>query len=160
MNRKQAVDKVLNDFIERFTYRGEFLSAEYVEGSDSYYVSNSLNSKIVLGGLTNKKADEIFMKYCKETLGLKTEVSIETLTFLHEFGHHKSIDYLTDDEIYESEAVKMMLYMKDEESEETFMQYFTCPDEELATTEAVEFCNVHSKVAKQLDKDLLKALYE
>ena len=46
-----------------------------------------------------------------------------------------------------------------EETEEAFMQYFTCPEEMEATADAVEFCNHNPVIVKMFDKQLLNALY-
>ena len=154
--KTQEISKVLNNFLQVQGYTD--VTASFVQVSDSYYTSGAECSEIILGGLTNSKADEIFMKYCK-TLGLEVEVSVETLSFLHELGHHNTLDFLDPDEIAESEFIKENLYMQDEETEEAFMQYFTCPEEMEATADAVEFCNHNPVIVKMFDKQLLNALY-
>ena len=111
---EQKISKVLNNFLQVQGYTD--VTASFVQVSDSYYTSGAERGEIILGGLTNPKADEIFMKYCK-TLGLKVEVSIETLSFLHELGHHNTLDFLDGDEITASELIKENLYMQDEETE-------------------------------------------
>ena len=89
----------------------------------------------------------------------RVEVSVETLSFLHELGHHNTLDFLDPDEIAASELLKENLYMQDEETEEAFMQYFTCPEEMEATADAVDFCNHNPVIVKMFDKQLLNALY-
>ena len=153
---EQEISKVLNNFLQVQGYTD--VTANFVQASDSYYTSDVECGEIVLGGLTNPKADEIFMKYCK-TLGLEIEVSVETLSFLHELGHHNTLDFLDGSEITESELIKEELYMQNEETEEAFMQYFTCPEEMEATVDAVEFCNHNPVIVKMFDKQLLNALY-
>lgn len=153
---EQKISKVLNNFLQVQGYTD--VIANFVQASDSYYTSGAECGEIVLGGLTNSKADKVFMKYCK-TLGLEVEVSVETLSFLHELGHHNTLDFLDPDEIVESEFIKENLYMQNEEIEEAFMQYFTCPEEMEATIDAVEFCNHNQVIVKMFDKQLLSALY-
>lgn len=153
MNKKK-IESVLNNFLQIQGYTE--VKAKYDEYSESYYFFNGI---IVFGGLTNRKADKVFLQFCKE-LGLKTNTSIETLTFLHELGHHNTLCYLDEEEIYESENLKLQLYMMNEESDEAFIQYFTCPEEKEATIDAVEFCNHNPYIVSKLDKKLLQALYE
>ena len=153
---EQKISTVLNNFLQVQGYTD--VIANFVRASDSYYTSGAEYGEIVLGGLTNSKADKVFMKYCK-TLGLEVEVSIETLSFLHELGHHNTLDFLDGNEIAESELIKENLYMQNEETEEAFMQYFTCPEEMEATVDAVEFCNHNPVIVKMFDKQLLNALY-
>lgn len=157
MNREEKVTKVLNNFLESQGY-SEDVVAKFINISDSYYAPGIIG-EVVLGGITNKAADEVFLRYCKE-LGLNIEVSVETLSFLHELGHYNTMDFLDDDEILESELTKLMLYMQDEESEENFIKYFNCPIEREATIDAIEFCNHCSTAVIQLDKEIQGALYE
>ena len=153
---EQKISAVLNNFLQIQGYTN--VKASFIQVSSSYYAAGAECGEIVLGGLTNPKADEIFIKYCK-TLGLKVGVSVETLSFLHELGHHNTLDFLDADEITESEFIKENLYMQNEETEEAFMQYFTCPEETEATADAVEFCNHNPVIVKMFDKQLLNALY-
>lgn len=158
MTMIRKIDIVLNNFLVEQGYSDE-LCACYEANSDSYYESDELISRVVLGGLTNKAADKVFMEYCKE-LGLNVELHVETLTFLHEVGHHITLDFLDIDEINKSEAIKMLLRLKNEETVENFMEYFTCPEEYEATWDAVKFCNTYPEVVKKLDKDIQEALYK
>lgn len=155
MTKEERVSKVLNDFLKLQGYSN--ITAQYIELSDSYYLATG---QIVLGGLADVKADEVFVEYCERDLGLKVNISIETLAFLHELGHHNTLDFIDDIDIITSNIIKEMLYMQDEETEEAFMKYFTCPVEQEATADAVNFCNHNPEVVIQLDKDLLAALYE
>ena len=155
--KEQRVTKVLQDFLQSQGYTD--VVAKYSKINDSFYAPGAEYGEVVLGGITNKEADEVFMSYCKE-LGLITEVSVETLSFLHELGHHNTMDFLDDDELTESELIKLMLYMDAEESEESYRQYFNCPIEREATLDAIDFCNHCAAAAKELDRKLLKALYE
>ena len=154
-----TITNILNNFLKSQGYAENEVYAKFVVDEDSYYDESESVPYIVLGGMTNKKADEIFMKYCKETLGLVTEISVITLTFLHELGHHNTVDFLDNDELFESELTKMALACKGEETEEAFIKYFTCPIEMEATIDAVEFCNHCPEAAKKLDAAIQEALY-
>ena len=153
----KKIDIVLNKFLVEQGL-ADSLCACYIEDCDSYYQYDAVLSRVVLGGLTNKKADEVFMNYCKE-LGLMVDVHIETLSFLHEVGHHNTIDFLDGEEIFESEMVKLLLAANNEETEEYFMRYFVCPEEYEATWDAVSFCNAYPETVLQLDADIQNALY-
>lgn len=157
MDKEEKVTNILNSFLEKMGYND--LIAEYIHLSDSFYISQGSTGNVVLGGLADKEADKIFMKYCKQ-LGLNIEVSVETMTFLHEVSHHNTIDFLDDDELLDSELIKLTLYMQNEQTEENFMKYFTCPIEKEATVDAVNFCIKYPSIVQNLDKELLVALYD
>lgn len=153
------IDVILNDFLKQQGYSDELI-AYYDPNSDSYYQAGIEISEVVLGGMTNKIADEIYMRYCKE-LGLEIEVDVITMSFLHEVGHHMTLDFLDEDEINQSEWVKALLCIsKDEEeyTKEDYMQYFTCPEEYEATWDAIKFCNACPEVVKKLDAAIQEAL--
>lgn len=151
---------VLNEFLIQQNLNDE-LCADYKPHEDSYYQSSDqddIPSLVVLGGLSVPRADELYMDYCNE-LGLEIPMHVETMSFLHEVGHHITMEFLDEDEVYESEIIKMNLYMRDEECDETFIEYFKCPDEHMATLDAVKFCNACPEVARRLDADIQEALY-
>ena len=155
------INAVLNNFIKQQGYND--LHATYLKYEDSYYLSGSNHDTVVLGGMSDLKADEIFMNLCKNEFGLKVEgLHIETLSFLHEIGHYITIDFLDDEEIQKSELTKMMIYMSEndyEYTDEDYIRYMTCPIEYEATLDAVKFCNTCPEVVKKLDRDIQEALY-
>lgn len=154
------INIVLNEFLVQQGYSDE-LAAGYIKHSDSYYQSSDrddMPSVVILGGESDLRADELFIDYCKE-LGLEIDLHVETLSFLHEIGHHFTMDFLDDEEIFQSEITKIFLLMKEEETDEAFMEYFTCPIEYEATMDAVNFCNACPEVALKLDQDIQEALY-
>lgn len=153
----KKIDIVLNKFLVEQGL-ADSLCACYIEDCDSYYQYDAVLSRVVLGGLTNKKADEIYMDYCRE-LGLKVDVDVMTMSFLHEVGHHNTIDFLDGEEIFESEMIKLLLAANNKETKEYFMKYFECPEEYEATWDAVSFCNAYPEVVLQLDADIQNALY-
>ena len=158
------VTQILNDFLKTQGYAEDEVRAEFIAEEDSYYDESPSVPLIVLGGMTNKTADEIFMRYCKEELGLNVDVDVITLSFLHELGHHNTIDSLDDEEMEASEWTKFMLNIKDESNqvftEKDYMRYFTCPIEIEATMDAVVFCNDNPEVAKDLDTRIIQGLWE
>ena len=156
MIREERVTKVLNNFLQLQGYTDVIASFDKL--ADSYYAPGAEYGVVVLGGISNLDADKVFMNYCKE-LGLNIDISIETISFLHELGHHNTMDFLDDEELEESELVKMMLYLNAEESDESYMKYFTCPIEQAATIDAVDFCNHNPVIVKMFDTQLLNALY-
>ena len=140
------ITNILNNFLRTQGYPEDEIYAEYRENENSYYDESYSTSLIVLGGLTNKKADKVFMEFCKNDLGLKTKVSIITLSFLHELGHHNTTYLLDEEEIINSEFTKLMLSILGKETKEAFLEYFMCPSEIEATINAVEFCNNYPNV--------------
>lgn len=154
------INKVLNDFLVQQKLDDE-LVARYEAGSDSYYQEYSsvdTPDLVVLGGMSDKQADEVYMEYCGE-LGLEVPMSVEAMSFLHEVGHYITMPFLDDDEKFSSELVKMHCYMLDERTNESFRDYFDCPIEKEATLDAVRFCNACPEVAMELSKDIEEALY-
>ena len=154
------INVVLNEFLVQQGYDDE-LAAGYIKHSDSYYQPSDrddFRDIVVLGGMSDKRADELFMEYCRE-LGLAIDVHVETMSFLHEVGHHLTMDFLDEDELFDSEMTKLFLNMREEETDENFMEYFTCPIEYEATMDAVNFCNACPEVALKLDQDIQEALY-
>lgn len=154
MKKKERIELILNNFLE--TQGFDDARAEYIEHSDSYYCNN----QVVLGGMSDLLGDEIFLDYCKNTLDLKVELSVETLSFLHELGHHNTLEIIDDEDYLASEVIKCMLYEQNIGDEERFIKYFTCPVEEAATIDAVNFCNSNPNLVTALDIMLLDALYE
>ena len=127
------ITNVLNDFLKTQGYAEDEICAEYRADEDSYYDESTSVPLIVLGGLTNKKADD-----------------------------HNTIDFLDDEEMEASEWTKFMLNIKetieDSFTEKDYMSYFTCPIEMEATIDAVEFCNHCPEAAKKLDAAIQEAL--
>lgn len=155
------IDAVLNDFLKQQGLHDE-LNAYYDPTCDSYYQYGSDMSRVVLGGMTNKVADEIYMRFCKD-LGLKVDIDVITMSFLHEVGHHMTLDFLDEDEISESEWTKVILRITKDDSEyteEDYMKYFNCPEEFEATWDAIKFCNACPEVAKALDTAILETIYD
>ena len=151
------INTVLNDFIKEQGYTN--LVAKYSPDEDSYYATDCAdNNIVVLGGLTNKKADDVYMTYCKD-LGLRVDIDVITLSFLHEVGHHNTLDFLDGDEILESETIKLLLAAANVETDEYFMKYFECPEEYEATWDAVSFCNAYPERVLRLNRDIMEALY-
>lgn len=153
MNKTQKIEQILNNFLISQSCNG--VRAEYIEQSDSYYC----NGLITLGGMSDLKGDEIFIDYCTNTLGLQVDVSVETLSFLHELGHHNTLEIISEEDYVASEIIKQYLYEQDIEDEERFIKYFDCPTERAATVDAIKFCNNNPSIVKKLDEELLDAIY-
>jgi len=145
--------EILNNFLEM---NGFEASAAYDVEQDSYYDIDE--EHIVLGGKSVLAADALFIDYCNE-LGIEHQCSIDTLSFLHELGHHCTLHLLTDKEIEISNMINLRCLLK-EESEEVYNMYFRCPEESIATQWAVDFVNEHWDIVEALDRELRNELGE
>lgn len=146
-----GINKVLNDFLKENDFD---CGAEYVAESDSYY--DMIEEHIVLGGQSVLRGDEIFIEYCKK-LGLEKEYSINTLSFMHELGHHITLDE-ADDEDWEYARLLDIAVLLEPDNDEKYLKYFTQPIEAMATEWAVEFMNEHSKMMEIFDAALCREL--
>ena len=104
--------------------------------------------------LVAERTQRLFPKFCRETLGLNYEVPVFILCFLHELGHHFTMDDFNEDQICDFEDEKDRL----KDSDKDFCAYFEIGDEIAASEWAVNFINSNPKIVEQFDKDLKNAL--
>ena len=83
--------------------------------------------------------NEEFLALAREN-GLNKEVSSFVISFFHELGHNETIDF-----VEEYEGDKNSLTMK---------EYFYLEEEYEATMWAIDFCNNHMDIVKEIEKNL------
>lgn len=109
--------------------------------------------------------DDFFSNFVEEKFGIKDKMPILT-SFLHEVGHHKTCDLLTEEEWDYSFRRKKKIFKKIEKVkdkkriEKIQWEYFSLPDEFMATEWAVDYIKTHPKKAKKMNAEIEKAFKE
>lgn len=141
------------DVLEKIKNEFDFdCDVDYSYYEDSYY--DTVEEIAVLGAMCDVQADEIYMGLVK-SLGLKADIDVELMSFMHEIGHHMTIDSLSDYDI----AVSMWIEEGAAEQKD-YMAYFLCPEEREATMWAVDFVNEHKEFFEMINKELMEVLYD
>lgn len=149
----QGVDKIeniLNTFLEPFECSAQL-------GSDfSYWYSDSLINFALVVTETN---DRDFQEFCKE-LQPKLHCDIFLLSFMHELGHHETVDEWEDDEYLDMKIQKEKINkMKVSQKEKNFM-YFNIPDEKRATEWGLQYIMEHQTEMMQLWNKVQQAILQ
>lgn len=139
-----AIDDILNKFLEPF-------EATAFAGYDFAYFYKK--SEIMYSFVTDARMDKLFMLNAKN-LGLKCKIDTFLLAFLHELGHHETLDQIEDQEADYSRDVKKTLTSTDEDC----IIYFNLPDERAATEWAINYIHNHAEELARLWQDLQPAI--
>ena len=108
--------------------------------------------------------DKWFIEFVKERFNYNVKYPF-IFSLLHEVGHHKTFDDICDS-IYdfcdtEKERINSEMQTASmRKSKKLEWQYFSLPDEILATNWAVHFCKKHPKTVEKMWKEIVKALQE
>ena len=123
------INNIINDFLKQFdctaTIGADF---EYI------YAENLIHYAFIV----SDKSEIQFMNSVNRC-NPKVTCDIFLWSILHELGHHKTIDDLTDNDVYISNWIKYMIDEKCIDENE----YYNCPDEKAATEWAVSYANSH-----------------
>lgn len=130
----EKINHILNDFLEPF-------ECEVEVGPDFAYYYGS--STIMYSFVVSERMDRLFMGFAK-SIGLKADIDIFLLSFMHEWGHHMTLEDLSDGEYKYSQDIKETLSSSDADCD----IYFNLPDELAATTYAIDYINSHEKELK------------
>lgn len=109
--------------------------------------------------------DDFFSNFVEKKFEMKDTMPILT-SFLHEVGHHKTCDFLTEEEWDYSFRRKKKIFKKIEKAkakkkiEKIQWEYFNLPDELAATEWAVNYIKTHPKKAKKINAEIEKAFEE
>lgn len=132
----REIDNILNEFLEPF-------DATAFAGTDfSYYYASS---RIEYAFVTSERMDKLFMANAI-TLGLEVEVDTFLLAFMHELGHHETLDNIDDADYNYSADIKETLGTTDEDC----LTYYNLPDELAATRWAINYINNHREEIAEL----------
>ena len=144
----ENIENILNKFLESFECTAEL-------GSDfSYWYSDSL---INFALVVSKSNDIDFRDFCKE-LQPQLHCDIFLLSFMHELGHHETVDEWEDEEYLDMKIQKEKINkMKVSQKEKNFM-YFNIPDEKRATEWGLKYIMAHQTEIMQLWNEIQQAI--
>lgn len=139
------ITNILNKFLEPF-------EATAFAGTDFsyFYIDSSIEYTFVI----SERMDRLFMEYAK-SIGLKTKIDIFLLSFLHELGHHETLDEIDDDDEEYSRLIKENL---NSDNDDNCKIYFALPDEKMATEWAINYINNNMDAIKNLWDQLQPAI--
>ena len=120
-----------------------------------YFYSKSLITYEVGEEMTEQ--NERFLEVCREC-GLEYEVSLFTLSFFHELGHHETMDDFTDREWARDEKVKSRVE-NSFDYERMDYTYFHLPSEYCATEWGVDYINEHIDEIEKFDEKIKELLW-
>lgn len=140
------IDKVLNDFLEQFECTAR-LSTDF-----GYYHTENLITYALVEAETSKTS---FMQSIER---LKPNVTADVFlwSLLHEIGHHETMDYMTDKQEQTSNKIKNEIMKHKRPTSD----YYNAPDENLATTWAVEYAETHTEELLTFWNKLQKAIMD
>jgi len=129
--------------------------------SDEYsynFIDESVNFKLT----ENEIEDRWFTEFIKERFNYNVRYPF-VISLLHEIGHHKANDEITDaiQDFCENEKERITaeMFNADEDySKKLEWQYFNLPDEIMATQWAVTYAIKHPKKIKKMWVKMKKAL--
>lgn len=144
----ENIENILNKFLEPFECMAEL-------GSDfSYWYSESL----ICFALAVAESNDIdFRDFCKK-LQPELHCDIFLLSFMHELGHHETLDEWDDEEYLDMKIQKERINkMKVSQKEKNFM-YFNIPDERRATEWGLQYMMEHQTEMTLLWNELRQAI--
>jgi hypothetical protein len=152
---RKKLNKVVTAQLENFGIEKAKLSDTY-----SYCYPNVITYK-----LTEAMEDEIFNQFVFERFGYNVKNTF-IFSLLHEVGHHKANDNIVDD-IYdfcqqEKERIEEAIQTIDnyDEIKKLEYQYFTLPDEIMATQWAVNFARNNALECDVMWENIKTALFK
>lgn len=146
----ENIENILNKFLEPFECTAKL-------GSDfSYWYSESL----ICFALAVAESNDIdFRDFCKE-LQPELHCDIFLLSFIHELGHHETLDEWNDEEYLDMKIQKEQINkMKVSQKEKNFM-YFNIPDERRATEWGLQYIMEHQTEIMLLWNELQQAILQ
>lgn len=139
-----AIDNILNEFLEPFEATAS-ISTDF----EYLYAESHIHYALVI----SERMDQLFVANAM-TLGLDQVCDSFILSFLHELGHHETLDEIEDADAAYSRNIKEHLTSSDEDC----LIYFNLPDELAATQWAVDYINEHQEEVAALWNKLQPAI--
>lgn len=127
MNNINKLNNVLNNFLAGFDID---CTAELGTDFAYFYTKSIAQYALVVSDNSNER----FMNFV-HSLAPELSIDVFLISWLHEVGHHLTLDDIEDDEAAYSRDVKETLGS----SAEDYITYFNLPDEIAATTWAINF---------------------
>lgn len=135
MNMVERIEKIINDWL----LFHEFEATAEVALDFEYVYTDSL----IRVSFFSSRDDNLFRDYFYE-LGLRYDVDIFLMAFLHELGHAETIEDISESDyqysIKQKEEISNHYY-----SDELVRQYQRLPDEHAASAWAVNYINSHAE---------------
>lgn len=154
---KKALNKVITKELSVFGIKKAVCGNEYQYDYDT----NVVTFKDIENGIE----DRWFLEFVKDRFGYDVEYPF-IISLLHEVGHHKANDDVIG-EVYdfclaEKERIMIESIATDDynEMKRLSWQYFSLPDEIMATKWAVDYAREHPKKIKKMWKKSKKALLD
>ena len=105
-----------------------------------------------------EKNDAEYIKFIKNEFNYDVP-SMFLFSFLHEVGHHMTMDDFEEEELENDEMQKFEIseHINEENYSEYSLKYFHCPTEIVANEWAVEYFKNHEAEIMRKGKEMLKA---
>lgn len=146
-----TIDKVLNDFLEPFEVTAEM-------GETFYYY---LVSSTIYYTLREEPEEKYFLDYVFSLAPDLRGYDGFLISFLHELGHHYTLDELSEDEANESWDAKYRISNEYEDGRVDLQEeYFNLPDEAAATNWAIEYIRNNREKIDEFWSKLLNAIVQ
>lgn len=104
--------------------------------------------------------DELFLGWLRRH-GLSPDINIDraTLSILHELGHSETFKYFTEDEWFECAALKELMYVNEEMTDEERGEYYWgMKDEYAANMWLIMFAKAFPDKVKKLSEKIIETL--
>ena len=140
----EEINNIINNFVSKFECTAEMgLDFSY------YYATNTIEWTFFITEIT----DDSFIKFLEEKFP-DINCNIFIWSLLHEVGHHETIDSWTyeEQECFDKEKDRIQALFNQTSSSEYCFQYYSLPDEMLATTWAANYI--------RNNKDEIRTFYE
>lgn len=134
------INSILNDFLTPFE-----CSADISTDFEYLYAESKIHYALVV----SEKSNRLFLNDVERRFPT-IHADIFLWSFLHELGHHMTMDDMEDEEVAESENIKNYLDTVNLTDKEKYNLYFNAPDEKLATEWAADYMLAHSEEINNL----------
>lgn len=146
-----TIDKVLNDFLEPFE-----ATAEMGETFCYCLVFSTINYT-----LRKEPEEKYFLDYVFSLAPDLKEYDGFLISFLHELGHHYTLDEFSEDEVNESLNAKCRISNEYEDGRVDLQEeYFNLPDEAAATNWAIEYIRSNREKIDEFWSKLLNVIVQ
>ena len=158
----EKIENILNAFLSEF-------ETTVVLGAEFAY--NTISGEIMYTLFGDEFSNNLFMKNFNK-LAPDIDCDVFLASFLHELGHHKTLDLVEEDEEKYSNDCKREIEIKAEylnsesdaeELEKLHTLYFNLPNEIIATNWAIEYIRENIEKIKELwgkVQDAVMEVYE
>ena len=151
MLNTSMIDKVLNDFLEPFEATAEM-------GDTFCYC---LGSSTINYTLIEEPEEKYFLNHVFSLAPDLKGYNGFLISFLHELGHHYTLDELSEEEVNESLDTKRRINNEYTDGRIDLQEeYFNLPDEAVATNWAIEYIRNNRKKIDEFWSKLLNVIIQ